>query len=56
MFGGASPGNSREKVLGHVGDGYPIDNQSIAVFEDSKLGRQKCDVCVAVRDRGQTNE
>ena len=48
MLGGASPGNSREKVLGHVGDGDPVHGELSAVLELPKAGREGLDLCIAV--------
>ena len=35
MFGGASPGNSREKVLGNIGDGESTGDELSAMCEES---------------------
>ena len=48
MFGGASRGNSREKVLGHVGDGDPVHGELSAVLELPEAGREGLDLCIAV--------
>ena len=49
MFGRASPGNSREEVLGYVGDGDSSHDQFTAVREKSQFWRKKGYVCVAMK-------
>ena len=48
MLGGASPGNSREKVLGNIGDGDPVHGELSAVLELPEAGREGLDLCIAV--------
>ena len=53
MFGGASPGNTREKVLGHVGDDHSIHDDLIAVLELPKAGRQGGYLSIAAEEGEQ---